>query len=79
MRAIEIIQAALYADPMMDEVVVVKEVLGKIPQPFALLLIGIASGVPIQVYKNFMSYKISDYVKEAAEAFITELNKVYAE
>ena len=76
-RAIEIIQAAMYSDPMMDEVVIVKGILGKMPKQDAILLIGVASGTPIQVYRDFCSYKISDLVRVAAEKFIEEIDKVY--
>ena len=77
-RAIAIIQAALYSDPMMDEVVVVKEILARMPLQYSTLLVSVAAGVPMQLYRNFVSYKVLTHIKDAAELFITEIEKVYA-
>ena len=77
-RAINIIQAALYSDPMMDEVVLVKEILGILPKEDAILLLAVASGVPIKVFRSFYSYKISEIVRDAADNFVENLERVYA-
>jgi hypothetical protein len=76
-RAIEIIQAALYADPMMDEVIMVKEILARMPLQYSTLLVSVAAGVPMQLYRNFVSYKVLTHVKVAAELFIKEIDKLY--
>lgn len=77
-RALGIIQAALYSDPMMDEVIIVKNILSEMSERDAVLLIAVAANVPIQVFRTFYSYKISEQIREAADKFIEEVDKIYA-
>jgi len=77
-RALAIIRTAMYSDPMMDEVILVKEILQELPQYEAVLLIAVAAGIPINVFKNFYSYKISAQVNAAADKFVEKVDKVYA-
>lgn len=76
-RALEIIQAALYADPLNDAVRDVKIALKSLEPLEAALLLGISAGVPIQVYREFGFWQISMLVRQAAKHFTDELDKTY--
>jgi len=76
-RALEIIQASLYTDPMNDVVQDVKDLLKGMDEVESSLLIGIAAGVPMQIYRDFFSYKITEMVRDASENFLKEVDEIY--
>jgi hypothetical protein len=76
-RALEIIQASIYSDPMMDEVQVVRSVLKDMDEIEAAVLIGVSAGVPMGLYRTHFSWKISEIVKKASENFLRKLEEAY--
>ena len=55
-RAIEIVKWALYSDPMMDEVEVIRTIIKKkLTKEERVILIVVAAGGPIKWYRKFHS------------------------
>ena len=66
-RAISVVKYALYSDPLMDEVQVIRTILKKsLTKEERAILIGVAGGVPIKWYRTFYSTWITEIIKRAA-------------
>lgn len=78
-RALEIIGTSMYANPMMDEVQDIRKILkGMLPED-AAVLIGVAAGVPIEIYREYFSWRIADILKQASADFLETLDETYGE
>ena len=78
-RALRIIAASLYADPMMDEVQDIRKILKSMPAVYASVLLGVAAGVPIVTYREYFSWKIAGILKDAANDFLSRLDSAYGD
>ena len=78
-RTLEIIGSSLYADPMMDEVQDIRKILKSMPAVYASVLIGVAAGVPIEIYREYCSWKIAGILKDASADFLSRREEFYGE
>jgi hypothetical protein len=78
-QALDIIQASIYSDPMMDEVQMIRDILKNMDQVEASVLIAVSAGVPMELYRSYFSWKITDIVKEASKNFLETLEEEYNE
>jgi hypothetical protein len=76
-RALDIIGASLYADPMMDEVQDIRKILKSMPPVYSSVLIGVAAGVPIEIYREYFSWRIAGILKEASADFVSRFDTAY--
>lgn len=71
-RAIEIIRLSLYADPMMEQVIVVKNILEKMKPELSLILLCLSFGIPKKYLKSY-----NGLIEIASKEFLIELEKIY--
>lgn len=77
-RAKEIVRWALYSDPLLEDVEVVRLILkNNLTKEERSIMIGVAGGIPVRWYKKFYSTWVYAILNRAAYKIIAAIEEEY--